>query len=216
MHIFSVLKSLPFLTLDFCGDLDMSEWVGLFNKLNKNVSAQEARLIFMQIDKNGSGAVSLAELVPVVFSKASRQQIKMITHYAGANQSIAHRWCDCVLYVCVCNSFWLILIWNVCTHPSVSLPVRTEGSVLIREKIEELEQVSISDIEQLFDAYDEESIGFVTVGHIKERVKHHFGLSESVVYAFLFSLDEINDDEMLNRVEFHRLLKPYITLTAMK
>jgi Ca2+-binding EF-hand superfamily protein len=100
---------------DFCGDLDMGEWVHLFEKLNKNVSAQDARLIFMQIDKNGSGSVSLSELIPVVFSKATRSQQKMIVSYAG--------------------------------------------SILIRDKIEELEQVNVSDIEQLFDAYDEDAIG---------------------------------------------------------
>jgi Ca2+-binding EF-hand superfamily protein len=50
----------------------MAEWVHLFEKLNKNVSAQDARLIFMQIDKNGSGSVSLSELIPIVFSKATR------------------------------------------------------------------------------------------------------------------------------------------------
>ena len=61
----------------------MTEWVTLFSKINKNVSAQEARLIFMQIDKNGCGAVSLAELVPVIFSKGTRHQIKLITQYAG-------------------------------------------------------------------------------------------------------------------------------------
>ena len=88
--------------------------------------------------------------------------------------------------------------------------------MLIRDRVAELERVSVSDIEQLFDAYDEDSIGFVTVGHIKERVKHHFNLAESVLYAFLSSLDHIDDDEMLNREEFHRLLKPFITLTVMK
>jgi Ca2+-binding EF-hand superfamily protein len=82
--------------------------------------------------------------------------------------------------------------------------------------MEELEQVNVSDIEQLFDAYDEESIGFVTVGHIRERVKNHFFLPEHVVYAFLSLIEHINDDEMLNRVEFHRLLKPFITQIVMK
>ena len=77
----------------------MSEWVNLFGKLDKNVSAQEARLIFMQIDRNGSGAVSLAELVPVVFSKASRQQIKMITHYAGERMRVRMREINTILYI---------------------------------------------------------------------------------------------------------------------
>ena len=68
----------------------MTEWVTLFAKINKNVSAQEARLIFMQIDKNGCGAVSLAELVPVIFSKGTRHQMKLITQYAG-NETLYFR-----------------------------------------------------------------------------------------------------------------------------
>ena len=86
------------------------------------------------------------------------------------------------------------------------------GSVLIRDKTEEIEKVSLSDIEQLFDAYDEDSIGFVTVLHIKDRIKHYFNLSDSIIYTFLLSLDQVADDEMLNRVEFHRLLRPFLSL----
>lgn len=75
----------------------------------------------------------------------------------------------------------------------------------MREREEVVEQVSRADIEQLFDGYDGDSIGFVTIGHIKDRVKNHFSLSEQVLYAFMTSIEHMKDDEMLNRVEFHRL-----------
>lgn len=70
----------------------MVEWVALFAKLNKNVSPHDARLIFMQIDKNSVGSVSLSDLVPVVFSRANKAQIRMIIHFAGMCESA---------YVCV-------------------------------------------------------------------------------------------------------------------
>ena len=95
--------------------------------------------------------------------------------------------------------------------------VRTiSGSVLIKDKSEEIEKVSISDIEQLFDAYDEQSIGFVTISHVKDRIKHYFNLSESIIYTFLCTLEQVADDEMLNRIEFHRLLKPFFTPSETK
>jgi hypothetical protein len=75
----------------------MVEWVALFAKLNKNVSANDARLIFMQIDKNSVGSVSLSDLVPVVFSRANKAQIRMIIQFAGT------RVCVCVfVLVCAC------------------------------------------------------------------------------------------------------------------
>jgi hypothetical protein len=79
----------------------MVEWVVLFAKLNKNVSANDARLIFMQIDKNSVGSVSLSDLVPVVFSRASKAQIRMIIQFAGTCVRVCVRVCVC-LCVLVC------------------------------------------------------------------------------------------------------------------
>ena len=97
----------------------MTEWVTLFSKINKNVSAQEARLIFMQIDKNGCGAVSLAELVPVIFSKGTRHQIKLITQYAG---NFFYSFVD-IFFISFFLSDFLFLVWNmdVQIHSVVSI-----------------------------------------------------------------------------------------------
>ena len=89
--------------------------------------------------------------------------------------------------------------------------IQPAASVLVREREEVVEQVSRADIEQLFDGYDEDSIGFVTIGHIKERVKNHFALSEQVLYSFMTSIEHMKEDEMLNRVEFHRLWVMFVS-----
>ena len=44
---------------DFSGDLDIHEWVKLFSSINQNIPAQEARMIFMKVDKNGDGYLSM-------------------------------------------------------------------------------------------------------------------------------------------------------------
>ena len=67
---------------DFSGDLDIKEWVNLFTSLNKNIPPQEARMIFMKVDKDQNGSVSLRELIPVIFSKATKAQLKLIIEFA--------------------------------------------------------------------------------------------------------------------------------------
>lgn len=66
---------------NFSGDLDVNEWIRLFTSLNEAVPVQEARMIFMKIDKDADGFLSMRELIPVVFNKASRIQQKRIIEY---------------------------------------------------------------------------------------------------------------------------------------
>lgn len=63
---------------NFSGDLDVNEWIHLFTSLNETVSVQEARMIFMKIDKDADGYLTMRELIPVVFNKASRDQQRLI------------------------------------------------------------------------------------------------------------------------------------------
>ena len=44
----------------------MHEWVKLFSLMNKNVPAQEARMIFLQCDVNNIGYLTMKELIPIV------------------------------------------------------------------------------------------------------------------------------------------------------
>lgn len=67
---------------NFSGDLDVNEWIKLFSSLNESVTDQEARMIFLKIDKDNDGFLSMRELIPVVFSKASKEQMRLIIQYA--------------------------------------------------------------------------------------------------------------------------------------
>jgi Ca2+-binding EF-hand superfamily protein len=149
---------------DFSGDLDLKEWVNLFTSLNKNIPPQEARMIFMKVDKDNNGSVSLRELIPVIFSKAKKSQLKLITEFAE--------------------------------------------SEMIR-KVEGITTVTISEIDNLFEAYDTQNVGFVEVGYLKERIRS-FPISENAIFTFMENLVGVEDDEMFNQVEFARLFKSYI------
>ena len=46
------------------GELDIDEWAHLFTKMDKTASVQQARLIFLKIDENNSGSLSIGELIP--------------------------------------------------------------------------------------------------------------------------------------------------------
>jgi len=67
---------------NFSGDLDVNEWIRLFSSLNESVPVLEARMIFMKIDKDSDGYLTMRELIPVVFSKATLEQKRAIISYA--------------------------------------------------------------------------------------------------------------------------------------
>lgn len=60
------------------------------------------------------------------------------------------------------------------------------------------------------EAYDADSIGFVDVSLIKERIKA-MNLSEKVMFYLMETMAELADDEMVSLVEFRRLFKSYIS-----
>jgi Ca2+-binding EF-hand superfamily protein len=67
---------------NFSGDLDVNEWIRLFTSLNESVPVLEARMIFMKIDKDSDGFLTMRELIPVVFNKATNEQKRAIIAYA--------------------------------------------------------------------------------------------------------------------------------------
>ena len=151
------------------GDLDIDEWTQLLCRMDKSVSAQSARLLFMSMDDNGSGTLSLHELIPVVFSKATKVQITLIEAYASV--------------------------------------------LLIRNAAADEPLFPVTDADLLFDAYDVESINFVSIGVLRDRVRNNFKLPETVQYHFLLPLESVSDDEMFSRQEFNRFLRNFITAT---
>jgi len=152
---------------NFSGDLDVHEWIKLFTSLNESIPVQEARMIFMKLDEDHDGFLTMKELIPVIFSKANRDQMQIIIRY-----------CDAQLTKSLDND-----------------------SIL---------KVNPVDIDQLFEAYDAESIGFVDVSLIKERIKA-MNLSEKIMFYLMETMAELADDEMVSLVEFRRLFKNYIS-----
>jgi Ca2+-binding EF-hand superfamily protein len=148
---------------DFSGDLDMDEWLQLFSNLRKNVNPNESRSIFLKMDKDGDNLVTISELVPVLFSQASKEQQHLIVKYT---------------------------------------------MMFLNKKQERVTKLSTAELDQLFDAYDVENIGFVSMGYIRERIKQ-MAMPEPVVYSFLTSIADADDDEMVNHAEFARILKAY-------
>jgi Ca2+-binding EF-hand superfamily protein len=66
---------------NFSGDLDVNEWIRLFTSLNESVPVLEARMIFMKIDKDSDGFLTMRELIPVVFNKATQVSANAVQCY---------------------------------------------------------------------------------------------------------------------------------------
>ena len=149
---------------DFSGDLDMNEWVRLFGSIDHSIPEQEARSIFMKF-KNDKGVLTVNELIPVVFSKATKDQIKLIVKFCLAE---------------------------------IMRPA-TESVVL-----------TFAEIDQLFETYDVENVGFVAVGFIRDKVRE-MPLSDNVISNFLSTIKDIDEDEMVNHREFGRMFKHLVS-----
>jgi Ca2+-binding EF-hand superfamily protein len=79
---------------------------------------------------------------------------------------------------------------------------------VVKKKSTDVTTLSEDEIDQLFDAYDKNNIGFIKVGFLLERVRA--ALPDSVYLEFKDSINSVSDDEMVNHTEFIRLLQPYI------
>ena len=149
---------------DFSGDLDINEWVNLFIKMDAGQSAHNARMIFLQLDKSGDGYLSMKELIPIVFNKASKQQKKLIQRYAD--------------------------------------------SEIIKKRNDDY-ALTPAEISQLFECYDVDSTGFVTVSLIRDRIRA-MSLPETAHFGFMDQITYLEEDEMLNESEFTRVFRRYV------
>ncbi len=118
----------------------------------------------MKLDKNGNGYITMRELIPVIFSRASRQQLKLIIDFA---------------------SFELI------------------------KKQDGIVTMSLTEMEQLFEYFDVNNLGYVSVSAIREQV-NRMQLPEPALFMFFDCISVAADDEMVNLSEFVRLLKLYV------
>jgi len=149
---------------DFSGDLDMDEWVQLFSSINNTIPEAEARSIFMKF-KNDKGFLTVNELIPVVFSKATKEQTKLITRFCLAE---------------------------------------------IMRPSNESVMLTFAEVDQLFEIYDVENLGFVAVRYIKDKIRDT-GLNENIIASFLNSIKDIDEDEMVNHREFGRMFKHLVS-----
>ena len=81
------------------------------------------------MDKNDDGDLSISELLPLIFSKATKEQLRSILYY--------------------------------CQREIVSKKDKSKGRKILEPE----------DLDELFNIYDSELVGFVAVGTIKRRVK---------------------------------------------
>ena len=159
-----------FLTVDtdFSGDLDADEWVRLFTSMNKGsgqtMTKQQARMIFLRMDTKNRGYLVLRDLVPLVFGKANKEQLNLITR-------------------------------------------ALEKEVVVLRPDEKV--VSQKDLIELFSSYDLDSIGFVHIALIRDRIRS-LELPDNYQFGFFESFSNLDDDDLVNEQEFCRLFMPFL------
>ena len=77
-------ENFSFVDIDMSGELDMDEWETFLSRSSQEISTHDAKLLFMHIDVNRDGTISIGELTPVVFSLATRKQhremVRVVRH----------------------------------------------------------------------------------------------------------------------------------------
>ena len=160
---------------DFSGDLDIDEWVKLITKgeagSHATMTKQQARMIFLRFDKKGDGYLSIRDLVPIVFGKASKEQMKLI--------------------------------------------VRVLEGEVVQKKGPTLQTVQPVEIDSLFEHYDIDSIGFVQLSLVRDRIRN-MNLGDPIQFAFMETIKNMDDDDLVNSQEFGRLFKLFIVTDRRK
>jgi WD40 repeat protein/Ca2+-binding EF-hand superfamily protein len=81
-------------------------------------------------------------------------------------------------------------------------------SEIIRKRPDD-EMISLHDLELLFECYDVDTVGFVSMGLVRDRIRE-LELKDSYHFAFMESIAKIEDDELVNAQEFARVFKNYV------
>lgn len=156
---------------DFSGDLDPEEWTNFFTAMNRSVSHQEAQVMFLKMDANEDGVLSIRELVPMVFDKARKEQLRQILYYVE--------------------------------------------SEVMRKRHKGKDNFTPIDLEALFDFYDSEVVGFVAISAIRERLQL-MDLPGDAEDYFTKVMSGMEDDEMVNPVEFERIFSTFLAQPRKK
>ena len=161
-----------FLAMDteFNGTLDVREWVEFFTSLNSHVDQHYAKLMFYQLDTDGNGELSIDELLPVIFVKASKEQLDLIEEYMEY--------------------------------------------VISKQQLHINHSLTEHDLQCLFEYYDADMIGFVKVGVIRKIIMA-LQLPGIAHDEIMYSLKNIDADEMFSEMEFIRIFKQYLNIPGV-
>lgn len=69
--------------IDLSGMINMEEWFLFLGRMNQKLSPIESQLLFLHIDKDRDGEITMRELLGIVFQKANARQL---------NQMHRHLW----------------------------------------------------------------------------------------------------------------------------
>jgi Ca2+-binding EF-hand superfamily protein len=80
---------------------------------------------------------------------------------------------------------------------------------LSKRKIYGKDLISYNDLDRLFEYYDVNSVGFISTGLIREKIKS-YQLPDSILYTVLDeTLLDLSDEDMINCGEFARMFRIY-------
>jgi Ca2+-binding EF-hand superfamily protein len=84
----------------------------------------------------------------------------------------------------------------------------------IIRKSEGLVQLTFNEVEQLFEAFDTQNLGFVAVSYIREQIRN-LPLPETMISSALLVFKNIDDTEMISPAEFNRFFRLYISKSEL-
>lgn len=67
------------------GALDINEWISIFTNLDSALPLHEIISMFDGVDTRMDGLLLLSDMIPMLFSKASKEQKRLITQYAESH-----------------------------------------------------------------------------------------------------------------------------------
>ena len=62
------------------GEIDIGEWQEFLKGMNQPMSGTDSRRLFVHIDEDHNGVLSIEEISKVVFNRASAHQLKVMVH----------------------------------------------------------------------------------------------------------------------------------------
>ena len=71
----SFRDSFNFVDVDLSGMINMEEWFLFLGRMNQKLSPIESQLLFLHIDKDRDGEITMRELLAIVFQKATAKQL---------------------------------------------------------------------------------------------------------------------------------------------